>query len=281
MKKGINIWSFPVGTTIEQAMRTAKYYGYEGIELSLDEKGQLSLQSSDDDILAIRGLAEEIGIEVCSLATGLYWKYSFTSDDPEVCDKAKNITRFQLHAAKLLKAGTILVVPGCVGTGFASECKIVSYDVAYERALKALSELATDAEKEGIVIAVENVWNKFLLSPLEMRDFLDKINSKWVKMYLDTGNVVLIGYPEQWVKILGTRIACVHVKDFSAAVGNINGFVSLLCGDVNFDAVTDALREVGYNGYLIAEMNGFTGKGDIVIAQTIEALRRIIGKQTL
>ncbi len=278
MKKGINIWSFPAGTTIEQAMRKAKHYGYEGIELSLEETGALSLQSSDADIMAIRRLADDIGIEVCSLATGLYWSYSFTADNPEVREKAKNITRFQLHAAKLLKAGAILVVPGCVGADFIPGCKIVSYDVAYERALQAMSELAIDAEKEGIVIAVENVWNKFLLSPLEMRDFLDKVDSKWVKMYLDTGNVVLLGYPEHWVKILGTRITHVHVKDFSRAVGNINGFVSLLCGDVNFDAVTDALREVGYNGYLTAEMNGFTGKGDIVIAQTVEALRRIIGK---
>jgi len=278
MKKGINIWSFPAGTTIEQAMRMAKHYGYEGIELSLEETGPLSLQSSDSDIKAIRSLAYDNGIEVCSLATGLYWTYSFSADDSEIREKAKNITRFQLHAAKLLDAGAILVVPGCVGADFIPGCKIVSYDVAYERALEALRELAIDAGKEGIIIAIENVWNKFLLSPLEMRDFLDKIDSKWVRMYLDTGNVVQTGYPEQWVKILGTRIARVHIKDFSSSVGNINGFVSLLCGDVNFDAVTDALREVNYNGYLTAEMNGFTGKGDIVIAQTIDALRRIIGE---
>jgi len=278
MKKGINIWSFPAGTTIEQAMRMANHYGYDGIELSLGETGPLSLQSSDSDIRAIRSLADDIGIEVCSLATGLYWTYSFSADDPEIREKAKNITRFQLHAAKLLNAGAILVVPGCVGADFIPGCKIISYDVAYERALQAMIELAIDAEMEGIVIAVENVWNKFLLSPLEMRDFLDKIDSKWVKMYLDTGNVVQTGYPEHWVKILGTRIARVHIKDFSSAVGNINGFVSLLCGDVNFDEVTDALREVSYNGYLTAEMNGFTGKGDIVIAQTIDALRRIIGE---
>lgn len=277
MKSGINIWSFPSGTSIEQAMKMAKSHGYDGIELALDETGPLSLLAKDEDIIKLRLMAEEIGIEICSLATGLYWTYSLTADDNEIRDKAKDIVRFQIKAAKLLGAPAILVVPGCVGADFIPGCKVVSYDVAYDRALEAIKEVAMDAENAGIIIALENVWNKFLLSPLEMRDFLDKIGSQWVKAYLDTGNVLLTGYPEQWIKILKTRIACIHIKDFSNAVGNINGFVSLLSGDVNFDAVIRELESIGYDGFLTAEMNGFTGKGDFVIAQTADALRRIIG----
>jgi len=277
LKKGINIWSFPTGTSIEQAMKMAKHYGYDGIELALDETGPLSLQSSEADIIRIREKADEIGIEICSLATGLYWTYSLTSDDRETREKAKQIVRFQLHTAKLLGAGAILVVPGCVGADFIPGCKVVRYDLAYERALEAIRELATDAEREGVIIALENVWNKFLLSPLEMRDFIDKVDSNWVKAYFDTGNALLTGYPEHWIQILNTRIACIHVKDFSNAVGNINGFVSLLSGDVNFEAVVNELRKIGYNGFLTAEMNGFTGKGDFVIAHTADALRRITG----
>jgi len=276
LKKGINIWSFPAGTTINQAMQMAKSYGYHGIELSLDETGPLSLQSSDADLLEIRKMADEIGIEICSLATGLYWGTPLTSDDEEIRKKAKQTVRFQLHAAKLLGTGAILVVPGCVGADFIPGCQIVRYDIAYERALIALRELANDAEREGVIIALENVWNKFLLSPIEMRDFLDKIGSAWVRAYFDIGNVLLTGYPEHWIHILGNRIACVHVKDFSRAVGNINGFVSLLTGDADFTAVARELREIGFDGFLTAEMNGFTGKGDALIAHTADALQRII-----
>lgn len=276
MKRAINIWSFPSGTTINQAMQMAKSYGYDGIELSLDKSGPLSLQSSDSDIIAIRKMAELIGIKISSLATGLYWETPLTSDDEEIREKAKQTVRFQLHAATLLGVGSILVVPGCVGADFIPDCKVVRYDLAYERALDALHNLAKDAERTKVIIALENVWNKFLLSPLEMRDFIDKIGSKWVRAYFDIGNVLLTGYPEHWVHILGKRIACVHVKDFSSAVGNINGFVSLLCGNVDFAAVIKELKNIGYEGYLTAEMNGFTGKGDVVIAHTADALQRII-----
>jgi len=276
LKRAINIWSFPTGTTIEQAMQMAKFYGYDGIELSLDKSGPLSLQSSDLDIIAICKMAEKIGIKISSLATGLYWETPLTSDDEEVRKRAKQTVKFQLHAANLLGVGAILVVAGCVGADFIPDCKAVRYDLAYERALDALSELAKEAERVKVIIALENVWNKFLLSPLEMRDFIDKIGSEWVRAYFDTGNVLLTGYPEHWVHILGKRIACVHIKDFSSAVGNINGFVSLLCGNVDFAAVIKELKSIGYDGFLTAEMNGFTGKGDVVIAHTADALQRII-----
>ncbi len=119
------------------------------------------------------------------------------------------------------------------------------------------------------------MWNKFLLSPLEMRDFIDKIGSDRVGVYFDIGNVLVTGYPEHWVKILGKRIARVHVKDFRTIVGNINGFVDLLSGDANFPAVMKELRAAGYDGYLTAEMNGFPCATDAVVVHTLDALRRI------
>ena len=139
-----------------------------------------------------------------------------------------------------------------------------------------MKELAPDAEAAGVVIGLENVWNKFLLSPLEMRDFLDKVGSDYVKAYFDIGNVVVNGYPEHWIRILGSRIARVHVKDFRTIVGNINGFVDLLGGDVNFPEVVKALREVGYDSYLTAEMNGFPCASDAVVVRTLDALTRIV-----
>jgi hexulose-6-phosphate isomerase len=110
------------------------------------------------------------------------------------------------------------------------------------------------AEKIGVTIAVENVWNKFLLSPLEMRGFIDSFKSKRVGAYFDVGNVLLTGYPEQWIKILGKRIKRIHIKDFKKSVGTVDGFVDLLKGDVDFTAVKKALAAIGYKGYVTAEM---------------------------
>ena len=278
MKRGINIWSFPAGMGIEDCMRLASKAGYDSIELSLDAKGPLSLESSEEQIRAFRTLADELNLEISSLASGLYWDFPLTSDDEQIREKAKEIVRFQLKAATYLGVDAILVVPGCVGADFIPGCKVVPYDVAYDRALEAMKELAPDAEAAGVVIAMENVWNKFLLSPLEMRDIIDKIGSDYVKAYFDIGNVVVNGYPEHWVRILGKRIARVHVKDFRTIVGNINGFVDLLSGDVNFPEVMRALREVGYDGYLTAEMNGFPCATDSVVCHTLDALNRMMAE---
>ena len=109
-----------------------------------------------------------------------------------------------------------------------------------------------------MAIAVENVWNKFLLSPLEMREFIDNFNTSQVGVYFDVGNVLLTGYPDQWIRILGSRIKRVHIKDFKLSVGNPDGFVDLLDGDVDFEAVKQALSEINYDGYVTAEMIPFT-----------------------
>jgi len=108
-----------------------------------------------------------------------------------------------------------------------------------------------------VALCIENVWNKFLLSPLEMRDFIDSFNSEMVGAYFDVGNVLLTGYPEHWIRILESRIKRVHVKDFRRSVGTVDGFVDLLEGDVDFQAVKEALSDIGYDGYVTAEMLPF------------------------
>ncbi|MFS8542031.1 MAG: sugar phosphate isomerase/epimerase, partial [Tissierellales bacterium] len=249
MKKGINIWSFKAGMTIAECMAMAKDAGFDGIELSLDEEGELSLNSTEKDVLRIKEMAENEGIEIASLASGLYWSYPVTSSDPAIRQKSKDIVRKQLEIAALLGTDGILVVPGVVA-GLSPDSEVVQYDVAYERALEAFTELKEDAEAHKVSICLENVWNKFLLSPLEMRDFIDKINSPYVGVYLDVGNIIYIGYPEHWIRILGKRIKKVHFKDFRRKVGTLEGFVDLLAGDVNFPEVMQAFKEVGYDDYV-------------------------------
>ena len=254
MKKGINFWSFPDGTALKTAAETAKSAGFDGIEYCLAEHGELSMDSTEKEIAEVRKMTEDTGLEISSLASWVPWENSLTSSLPEKREIAKDVVRKLLDAAAVLGCDTVLVVPGYVGVDFVPGSEVCRYDEVYERAFEAVSELSGYAEKTGVVIGIENVWNKFLLSPLEFRDFIDGIGSDYVKAYLDVGNVILTGYPEHWIRILGSRIRKVHFKDYRRDPGGFGAFVDLLSGDVDFPEVMKAFREVGYDGYCNAEM---------------------------
>ena len=277
MKKGINIWSFSGGMKMTDCMVLAKKAGYDGIELSLDEEGEVSLVSSEKDLLALKRTAEEVGIEVPSIASGLYWTYPATSPDPAIRKKSGDIVKKQLEVAAVFGADSILVVPGAV-TGPSAGGEAVPYDVAYDRALEAFTGLKGEAAANQVNIGLENVWNKFLLSPLEMRNLIDQIDSPWIGSYFDIGNVLQFGYPEQWVRILGNRIKKVHIKDFRQSVGTLGGFVDLLAGDVNFPEVMKAFREIGYDDYITAEMSPYKNYTDQILYNTSGAMDRILEK---
>lgn len=279
MKKGINIWSFPEQTSIAEAIAIAKDAGFEGIELSLNENGPLSLESSAREIEEIRKLAEDAGIGLTSLASGLYWSYSMTSADAANREKAQDIAKKQLEAAAILGVDTILVIPGAVGVDFIPGSEVVPYDQAYDLALEAVTKLAASAEAAGVSIGIENVWNKFLLSPLELRQFIDATGSDYVGAYFDVGNVVFAGYPEHWIRILNKRIKKVHFKDYRRESGGLSGFVDLLAGDVNYPEVVKALEEVGYNDYVIGEMiPPYTHHGKQIIYNTSASMSAILGR---
>lgn len=279
MKKGINIWSFQDGTTIEEAIAIAKDAGFEGIELSLNETGALSLESGEREIADIRKRAEDAGIALTSLASGLYWSYSMTSANAGIREKAKDIVKKQLESAAILGVDTILVIPGAVGVDFIPGSEVVPYDRAYDYALEAITELAGSAEAAGVSIGIENVWNKFLLSPLEMRQFIDATGSSYVGSYFDVGNVVFAGYPEHWIRILSHRIKKVHFKDYRRESGGLSGFVDLLAGDVNYPEVVQALTEVGYDDYVIGEMiPPYTHHSKQIIYNTSASMSAILGR---
>ncbi len=276
MKKGISIWSF-AGADIRENLRLAHDAGFDGVELSLNETGEVSLDSTKEEILAIKEYGESLGLEFYSVASGLYWTYNYTSSNPDNVKKAKEITKKQLEVASWLGCDTILVVPGAVEVAF-DRGEVVEYDVAYERALSALRELAPYAEKLGVAIGVENVWNEFLLSPMEMADFIDKVGSDYVGSYFDVGNVLYIGHPEHWIKILGKRIKKVHFKDYRRAAGDLYGFVDLLAGEVNWPAVMAKLRDIGYDNWVTAEMlPPYTHYPEAILYNTSTAMDYIIG----
>lgn len=276
MKKGISIWAFP-NQEPRDCFRMAKRFGYDGIELSFDESGPISPQSAETELMEIRKAAESHGLSLYSLASGLYWSTSLTAEDPAERERAEQLVRKQLDAAAALGCDTILILPGMV-SGLGAADPVVPYEIVYERAQAALLRLAEYAEKKRVTIGIENVWNKFLLSPMEMRDFIDRIGSQRVAAYFDVGNVVRDGYPEQWIRILGHRIAKVHFKDYKRAIGTISGFVELLAGDVDFAAVMRALREVGYDGWVTAEVFPSNSDFEAFLRKTSEAMDCILQK---
>ena len=253
MKKGINRWSFPAEMSVEGCLKLSKKAGFEGLELNLAEEGEFSLKTSEEGLRKIRGTAEKYGIELRSLSLEI--PYFLTEEEPKRVEKAKACITASLKIASKMGIDTVLLVPGGVDVSiWSAESRIVSYDMAYQRAKDNLCELASFAEETKVCIGVENVWNKFLLSPLEFKDFIDSLNSEYVQAYFDVGNVIVNGYPQQWIRILGKRIKKVHVKDFKSSIGNINGFCNLLEGDVNWPEVMAALKEIKYDDYLTAEM---------------------------
>lgn len=279
MKKGINIWSFPQGT-IKDSLTLAKNAGFEGVELALNGEGELSLHSKECEIKAVRKQAEDLGLKLYSLSSGLCWDYRLSDDDAKMRQKAKDIIKKQLETAKILGADTILVIPGVVNVEFSMPEKKVAYDVVYERALEGINELKVDAESLQVNIGLENVWNKFLLSPMEMRDFIDKIGSDYVGSYLDIGNTLYCSYPEDWIRILGNRIKKVHFKDYRMQAGGLHGFVDLLAGDVDYPEVVKALNEIGYDDWVSAEMiPNYKHHTGAIIYNTSYAMDRILGRK--
>ncbi len=258
MKKGINYWSFPGGLggtkDFSAAVKEAKDLGFQGIEVCLFMDGPLSIDMSDVDVAKIKKTLDAAGMEAASVTCGGLWENQLTSSDPNQREMGKHIITRCLEVAGKLGATGILVVPGSVETFFMPEAEIVPYDVAVKRIEEAIKALAPVAERNKVAIGIENVWNKVFMSPLEARDFVDRIGSEYVGWFFDVGNILALGFPEQWISILGKRIKKVHLKDFRRSVGTINGFVDLLEGDVNWPAVMRALKSVGYNDYLIAEM---------------------------
>ena len=205
MKKGISVWSFQPASYAEN-FALAKQAGFEGVELSLDAGGELSLSSTKEDVKRLKQSADAAGTEFYSVATGLYWSNYFTSDDKLERERTKDIAKKQLELASMLGCDTILVVPGATGVDFAPDFGVVTYRDAYERALEAMQEMAPIEENYRVSIGVENVWKKFLLSPLEMQRFIDEVGSSFVGSYFDVGNVLAFGYPEHWISILGEKL---------------------------------------------------------------------------
>ena len=286
MKKSINLWAFPYPDrmTLRESMELAKRAGFDGIELNYDLESDLSPKASSKDFEKIRRMADDIGIAISGVCSFLFWPYPLTSNDPEERAKGLELAGKMTHAAHDLGTKNLLVVPGAVHMPWREDHAPTPNDICLARAKESVEKLLPQAEKLGVHMNMENIFfNGFLMSPMEMVDFVDYFNSPYVKVHFDTGNIMEYQFPEHWIPILGKRIQNVHLKEYTkkGSDHSLETFRPLLDGTTNWPAVLDAFEQIQYEGYLTFEyFHAYQHFPEALIYQTGDSLDRMLGIKT-
>ena len=286
MYKALNYWvfgGFGPNKTPYEFIDFAKARGLDGVELTLDDC--LPVTVDEATCRKIAAYAAEKGVGLRTMATGHYGAESLGADDEAERARAVEFTKKYLQIAAWLGVETILVVPGSTSVAWDPSRPKVAYGRCWEQSTKSLNELLPLAERLGVNIALENVWMRFLLSPMEWKLFLDQFASDRIGMYLDVGNCLVYLPAEDYVALLGRRVKAIHVKNWkgSDCGGGLHGFGdSLLEGDVDFKAAVAALEKTGYAGTFTAEMIPFSRLPDLVLPdqalaeKTADELKRLL-----
>jgi len=283
MKKSINLWAFPYPDqmNLRQCLELAKDAGFDGIELNYDLDSELSPKSGTKEFIQIRNMAEEIGIEISGLCSFLFWPYPLTSNDSAERAKGMELATKMTRAAHDLGTENLLVVPGAVHMPWREDHEPTPNDVCDRRAREAIGQLLPLAEKLKVHLNMENIFfNGYLMSPMEMVDFVDSFSSQYVQVHFDTGNIMEYQFPEHWIPILGKRIKNVHLKEYTkkGTDHSLEAFRPLLDGTTNWPAVLEAFDEIGYDGYLTFEyFHPYQHFPEALIYQTGDSLDRMLG----
>ena len=269
--KGICAGIFPSKMPYAERCRQAKSAGFDAIEFPLS--GELSLTSSEEAVKHLGEAARKSGVQVASLWVSPLASTPLNSPDPEMRRRGVEAIRTAVEFAGYLDCGALLVVPGRVGSGPRFE---IGYEMTWNRFSSELKKAIPFAEKARVLLTLENVSNRFLVSPLEMRAFIDQFNSPWLQAHFDIGNVMYFGYPQDWILTLGPRIKRVHAKDRKVTPQAEQARPSgLLEGDVDWKAVMAALREVNYRGFICPEI-GHDAGNPAQLREVSAALDRIL-----
>jgi len=275
-----------IGTPTKQVLEAWKAVGFEGIEAT-------NWQASPQEAEAARKLAESLGMRIHSVLFG----WAEMNAGPAGMEKNLSQIRTALRAAQAFGADALLLVPCRIGgmkiprprdfdirfdetTGHLRQVvagdntPYQEYMEAHNQAVDASREgvkrLIPDAEKSGVIIALENVWNNLWVKPDLFAHFVASFNSRWVQAYFDIGNHVKYAPPEQWIRTLGKLIVKCHVKDFRLSAVGEGDFCEIREGSVNWPAVRKALDEIGYSGWLTIE------DANLPLAELSKRLDRII-----
>lgn len=246
IRKAVLLSMLPKDLSMKDRFLLAKETGFEEIE---------GPQTDDERVAEeIARAASDSKVRVHSVMNGDHWRFPLSSGEPDVVAKSMRAMRTSLRNAKLWGSDTVLLVPAVVNPQ-------TSYQQAWDRSRRQINELLPEAEKLKVIIAVEEVWNKFLLSPLEFAHYVDEFKSPWLRAYFDVGNVVLFSYPQDWIRTLGKRIVKLHIKDFKFQNNPQTrkreaDFVNLREGEIDWKEVHKALAEIGYKGSATVELSG-------------------------
>ena len=251
-----------VATTTKRSIHKAIMWGTVGLKGSVLEKMQaikaagfegteMMSHMDQEEVMRAR---DETGLVIPSVCGALHWGKPLSDPNPKVREEGLEALKQTLRDAKRYGATSVLLVPAVVN-------KEVSYGDAYTRSHDEIAKGVPLAEDLGVKIAIENVWNQFLLSPLEAARYVDEFNSPAVGWHFDVGNVITFGWPEQWIRVLGKRIQKLHIKEFSRKKRDNEGLwkgfqVPFLEGDNDWPAIMKALDDIGYHGWGIAEQGG-------------------------
>jgi L-ribulose-5-phosphate 3-epimerase len=243
IRKAIMYATVGVKGSVLEKFQQVKDAGYEGVE-AMSHMNQAEVLKARD----------ATGLIVPSVCGSKHWDKTLSHPNESVREEGLQALLQTLQDAKAYGAKSVLLVPGVVN-------REVSYDQCYKRSQEQIRKALPLAEKLQVRIAIENVWNQFLLSPLEAARYVDEFNSPWVGWHFDIGNVITYGWPEQWIRILGKRIAALHIKEFSREKSREQGLgkgfdVEFLKGSNDWPAIMAALDEIGYNAWGISEQGG-------------------------
>lgn len=247
--KGICSAVFPAGTSYVDCMRQARNAGFQAVELKVGE-AELPMDCSLDAARRLADAATGLGMRIASLWALTPSSPSLSSLTVAVQADARARVFKAIELAPTLGCEAILVTPAVLGKG---EIMEITSDEAWQRGTAAFRDFLPKAKRSKVMLTPENVWNRFLVSPRDMRDFVDQFRSEFVRVHFDVGNVLQFGYPEDWILGLRHRIQRLHFKDYKLARGRQGAFVPLLEGDVQWKSVMAALSKIGYRGFVTAE----------------------------
>ena len=248
-RKGICSAVFPAGTSYVECMRQARNAGFEAVELRVGQ-AELPLDCAIEDARRLADAAAGLRMRIASLWALTPSSPSLASPDPAVRENARARVFKAIELAPVLSCEAILVTPAVLGKG---EIMETTSDQAWQRGTAAFRDFLPHAKRNKVILTPENVWNRFLVSSRDMRDFVDQFRSKFVGVHFDVGNILQFGYPEDWILGLGHRIRRLHFKDYKLGRGRQGTFVPLLEGDVQWKSVMAALGKIGYRGFVTAE----------------------------